>query len=42
MMSLDEMHEFVNNDIFEALYRLLSEFEIQPDPSGADAAGAPL
>jgi len=28
MMPLDKVHEFVNNDIFEALHRLLSEFEV--------------
>jgi hypothetical protein len=42
MMALDEMHEFVNNDIFETLHRLLSEFEIQPDATSFDATGAPL
>ena len=42
MMPLDEVHEFVNDDIFDALYRLLSEFEIQPDATSFDATGAPL
>ena len=37
MMPLDEMNEFVHNDIFEALYRLLSEFEVQPDATCFDA-----
>jgi hypothetical protein len=42
MMPLDEMDEFVNNDILKALQRLLSEFEVQPDATSFDAAGAPL
>jgi hypothetical protein len=42
MISFDEVHEFVNNDIFEALYRLLSEFEIQPDATSFDATGSPF
>jgi hypothetical protein len=42
MMPLDEMDEFVHNDIFEALYRLLSEFEIQPNATGIGATGSPF
>jgi hypothetical protein len=42
MMPVDEVHEFVNHDIFEALHRLLGEFEIQPDATSFDATGAPL
>jgi hypothetical protein len=42
MMPLGEMHEFVNNDILETLYRLLSEFEVQLDATSFDATGAPL
>ena len=41
MMPLDEMHEFVDDDVFEALDRLLGEFEVQPDAAGLRVAGAP-
>jgi hypothetical protein len=39
MMPLDEVREFVNNDIFKALHRLLSEFEVQPNSTSLDATG---
>ncbi len=42
MMSLDEMHEFVNNDIFEAFFRLLGEFGVETDSSGNRVAATPL
>ena len=42
MVPLDEVHEFVDNYIFEALRRLLSEFEVQPDATSFDSTGAPL
>jgi hypothetical protein len=42
MMPLDEVREFVNNDIFETLDRLFGEFEIQPDSTGIDATGFAL
>jgi hypothetical protein len=29
MMPFDEMHQFVDNDIFEALHRLLREFGVE-------------
>src|SRR5438128_2333430 len=42
MMPLDEMHEFVDDDIFEALYWLFGEFKVQPDATGVSVACAPL
>ena len=42
MMPLDEMSEFVDDEIFQALHLLLGELEVQPDATGLCIAGAPL
>ena len=42
MMPLDQMREFVNNDILEALFRLLGEFGIETDSAGSWVAATPL
>ena len=31
VMRLDEVNEFMNDQIFEALHRLFRQFKIQPD-----------
>ena len=38
VMPLGQVREFVNNDVLDALHRLLSEFEVQPDASGVGGA----
>jgi hypothetical protein len=42
VMSLDQMCQFMNNQILKTLPWLLSEFEIQPDAASISAATAPL
>jgi hypothetical protein len=42
VMRLDEMNEFVNDEIFEALHRPFRQFEIQPDAPLRYAACTPL
>jgi len=41
MMALNEMDQFVDDDVFEALHRFLGQFEVQPDATGDWIAGAP-
>ena len=41
MMPLNEMHEFVDDDGFEAVDRLFGEFEVQPNVAGHRVACAP-
>lgn len=41
VVALDEMHEFVGNDVFETLHGLLGQFEVQPDATGFGVASAP-
>ena len=42
VMRLDEVNEFVNDEIFEALHRLFRQFEVQPDAASRYVARAPL
>ena len=42
VVAFQEMHEFVDDDVFEALDRLLGEFEVQPHAATIGVAGAPL
>ncbi len=42
VVALDEMGEFMDDEIFEAPCRLLSQFEIEPDPRRPGIAAAPL
>jgi len=42
MVPLQQMHQFVDDKIFQALHRLFHQFEVQPDTAGLDVAGAPL
>src|SRR5450759_2374443 len=41
VMPRDQMNEFVDDDVFEALHRLLGEFKVQPDAVGLGIASAP-
>ena len=41
VMPLHQMRQFVDDDVFKALRRLLGEFEIQPDTPGFRIAGSP-
>ena len=41
VMRLDELNEFVNDEIFKALRRLFSQFEVPPDARGRYAARHP-
>src|ERR1051325_11334308 len=41
VVSLNQMHEFMDNDVFEALDRLFGQFEIQPDAARLGVASAP-
>lgn len=42
MMTLDEMNEFVDDDILKALYGLFGEFKVYPNPTSIHVAATPL
>ena len=42
VMPFQQVGQFVNDDVFEALHRLFREFEIEPDSAGGGVAGAPF
>jgi hypothetical protein len=41
VMPFQQVRQFVDEDIFQALRRLLDKFEVQPDAAGLGVAGAP-
>src|ERR1700693_1460406 len=42
VIPLDEVSQFVDNQVIEALHRLFCEFEVEPDATGVDVAASPL
>ena len=37
-----EVQQFMDDDVFQAIFRFLSQFQIDPDALGEDVAGAPF
>ena len=42
MITLQQVHEFVNHDVFEALHRLFGQFQVQPYSTCGGVAASPL
>ena len=39
---LQEVQQFMDDDVFQAIFRFLSQFQIDPDALGEDIASAPF
>lgn len=42
VVPLQQVHQFMHNDVLQAPGRFLGQFQIDPDPAGIDVAAAPL